>query len=68
MLIKPVKLFLTLAILATSFSLTACNKYAEKTDAKIETVLEKADDYLQQATIPDLPEETDTVRTKEDIW
>lgn len=68
MLIKPVKLFLTLTLLATCFSLAACNKYAEKTDAKIETVLERVDEHLQQATIPDLPETTDTVRTKEDIW
>lgn len=68
MLIKPVKLFLTMTLLATAFSLTACNKYAEKTDAKIETVLERAEEHLQQATIPDLPESTDTVRTKEDIW
>ncbi len=68
MLTKITKLFMLLTVLTTAASLTACNKYVEKTDAKIETIIEKADEHLQQATIPDLPETTDTVRTKDDIW
>ena len=68
MLTKFRKLIMLFTVLATAVSLTACNKYVEKTDAKIETILQRADEHLQQATIPDLPETTDTVRTKEDIW
>lgn len=68
MLTKHLKFTLLLTLLAGTFSLSACNKYVEKTDAKIETVIERADEYLQQATIPDLPEAVDTVRTREDIW
>ena len=68
MLTKFKKLIMLFTVLATAVSLTACNKYVEKTDAKIETILQRADEHLQQATIPDLPETTDTVRTKEDIW
>lgn len=68
MLTKFTKTLMILTLLATAVSLTACNKYVEKTDAKIETVLQRADEHLQQATIPDMPESTDTVRTKEDIW
>ncbi len=68
MQIKLIKSLMLATILATTISLSACNKYVEKTDAKIETITEKTEDYLQQATIPDLPETTDTVRTKDDIW
>lgn len=68
MLTKVTKLFMLLTVLAATTSLTACNKYVERTDAKIETIIERADEHLQQATIPDLPETTDTVRLKEDIW
>ena len=68
MLTKFKKSIVLFTVIATAVSLTACNKYVEKTDAKIETILQRADEHLQQATIPDLPETTDTVRTKEDIW
>lgn len=68
MQIKSIKLLMLATLFATTVSLSACNKYVEKTDAKIETITEKVDEHLQQATIPDLPETTDTVRTKEDIW
>ena len=68
MQIKFIKSLMLATILATTVTLSACNKYVEKTDAKIETILEKTDEHLQQATIPDLPETTDTVRTKDDIW
>ena len=68
MLTKFKKSIVLFTVIATAVSLTACNKYVEKTDAKIETILQRADEHLQQATIPDLPETTDTVCTKEDIW
>ena len=68
MQIKLIKSLMLATILATTVSLSACNKYVEKTDAKIETIIEKTDEHLQQATIPDLPETTDTVRTKDEIW
>lgn len=68
MQINFIKSLMLATVLATTVSLSACNKYVEKTDAKIETIIEQADEHLQQATIPDLPETTDTVRTKDDIW
>lgn len=53
---------------ASAVVLAGCNEYVAKTDEKIETTLERAEDHLQQAQIPDLPEPIDTVRTKNDIW
>ena len=49
-------------------SLTSCNKYVKETNEKIETTLERVEEHLEQASIPDLPQTTDTVRTKNDIW
>ncbi|MBQ4472451.1 MAG: hypothetical protein II942_04340 [Alphaproteobacteria bacterium] len=49
-------------------ALVACNKYVAETDKKIETTLERIEEYQQQAQIPDLPEPTDTVRVQNDIW
>lgn len=68
MLIKSVKLTVLCTLLAGALALTACNKYVDKTNKKIETTLERAEDHMQQASIPDLPEPVDTVRTKNDIW
>lgn len=68
MQIKSIKFLMLATLFVATVSLSACNKYVEKTDAKIETITERTDEHLQQATIPDLPETTDTVRTKEDIW
>lgn len=68
MLIKSIKLTVLCALLTGVFTLTACNRYVDKTNKKIETTLERIEDNLQQSTIPDLPEPVDTVRTKNDIW
>lgn len=68
MLTKTIKLGLMGVLMATTFALSACNEYVAKTNKKIETTLERAEDHLQQAQIPDLPEPVDTVRTKNDIW
>lgn len=57
-----------IALMASCALLAACNKYVEQTDKKIETTLERAEEYLQQAQIPAMPEETDTVRVHNDIW
>lgn len=57
-----------IALVAGCALLTACNKYVAQTDKKIETTMERAEEYLQQAQIPTLPEETDTVRMHDDIW
>ena len=56
------------ALIASSFVLAACNKYVVATDKKIETTLERVDEYIEQAQIPDLPEPTDTVTIHNDIW
>lgn len=68
MLIKSVKLTVLCTLLAGALALTACNKYVDKTNEKIETTLERVEDHMQQSNIPDLPEPVDTVRTKNDIW
>ena len=67
MLNKKISLSL-IALVAGSFVLAACNKYVAATDKKIETTLGQVEEYLQQSTIPDLPEPTDTVRSRNDIW
>ena len=68
MLTKSLKLGLTGILMGATFMLTACNEYVARTNEKIETVLERTEEHLQQAQIPDLPEPVDTVRTKNDIW
>ena len=67
MLNKKISLSL-FALIASSILLAACNKYVAATDKKIETTLERVEEYMQQAAIPDLPEPTDTVRSRNDIW
>ena len=57
-----------LGLVGCAFLLSACNHYAAKTNEKIETVLERVEDYSQRATIPDLPSPVDTVRMQNDIW
>ncbi len=50
-------------------SLTACdNTYIDKSNEKIETTLERAEGFMERASIPDMPEPIDTVRTNDDIW
>ncbi len=68
MLTKTIKFGLVGVLLATTFALSACNEYVARTNKKIETTLERVEDHLQQAQIPDLPAPVDTVRTKNDIW
>ena len=48
--------------------LSACNYYVDKADKRVETVLERVEDYRQEAEIPDVPEPVDTVRMQNDIW
>ncbi len=62
------KITVLCALLAGTFLVSACDKYTAQTSKKIETALERAEDYRQRAQIPDLPEPVDTVRTKNDIW
>ena len=38
------------------------------TDKKIETTLERVEEYTVQAQVPSMPEPTDTVRVQNDIW
>ena len=68
MLTKTIKIGFLTILMATTFALSGCNEYVDKTNKKIETTLERAEEHLQQAQIPDLPEPVDTVRTKNDIW
>ena len=60
--------FSLMALLAGCVLMSACNKYVAQTDKKIETTLERIEEYNQQAQIPAMPEETDTVRMHNDIW
>ncbi len=48
--------------------LTACNRYVAESDKRIETTLERAEDYYARSSIPDVPEQTDTVRIRNDVW
>ena len=64
--VKSVKVWF--GLLGGAFLLSACNHYADKTNEKIETVLERVEDYSQRATIPDIPSPIDTVRIHNDIW
>ncbi len=68
MLNKSMKWSLMGLLTAAAMTLSACNDYVANTNEKIETTLERVEDHLQQAQIPDLPEPVDTVRTKNDIW
>ena len=55
-------------VLGGALLLSACNYYVAKTDEKIETVVEKAEEARMQSEIPDMPEPIDTVRMQNDIW
>ena len=66
-MLKKSTLSLVAVLLGCTF-IAACNKYVAQTDKKIETTLERIEEYNQQAQVPDLPEETDTVRMHNDIW
>jgi len=57
-----------IALMAGCSLLAACNKYVAETDKKIETTLERVEEYHLQSQVPDLPEPTDTVRMHNDIW
>ena len=57
-----------IAFVAGCSLLTACDRYVAQTDKKIETTLERVEEYVQQAQIPAMPEEVDTVRVHNDIW
>ncbi len=60
--------FSLMALMVGCTLLAACNKYIADTDKKIETTLERIEEYHLQSQIPDLPEPTDTVRVHNDIW
>ncbi len=60
--------FSLIALMAGCTLLAACNKYVADTDKKIETTLERVEEYHLQSQVPDLPEPTDTVRMHNDIW
>ena len=57
-----------IALIAGCTMLASCNKYISDTNKKIETTLERVEEYNMQAQMPDLPEPTDTVRIQNDIW
>ena len=60
--------FSLIALMAGCSLLVACNKYVAQTDKKIETTLERVEEYHLQSQVPDMPEPTDTVRMHNDIW
>ncbi|MDY6407281.1 MAG: PilN family type IVB pilus formation outer membrane protein [Pseudomonadota bacterium] len=63
-----IKKYVWAGIALGTIVLSACNHYVDKTNARIETVLEKTEMYKEKSTIPDLPEPVDTVRVNNDIW
>lgn len=65
---KSIKIGVFLGVLGGVLLLSACNKYVEETNAKIETALERVEDLQKRATVPDLPQPVDTVRMQNDIW
>ncbi len=69
MQIKKTLNLLSFAILAvSSLGLVACNNHVKEVEDNIQTVLEEAEVYVEQAKIPYKPEPIDTVLMKEDIW
>ena len=62
--------FLMIGALMSFLGLGACDRYGhvDEVDDTIQLVLEEAQTYSEQAKIPYIPESTDTVTTKEDIW
>lgn len=56
------------AVMLGVMTLTSCNKYVKETNDKIETTLERVEEARMRSHIPDIPEPTDTVRHKNDIW
>ena len=66
--VKSFQKYILTGLLGGALLLSACNHYVDKTDARIETVLERTEMYSERATIPDLPEPVDTVRMNNDIW
>ncbi len=57
-----------LGLIGGIFMLSGCDRYVAKTNEKIETALERIEEYQLQATIPDMPTPVDTVRMQNDIW
>jgi len=66
--VKSFQKYILTGLFGGALLLSACNHYVDKTDARIETVLERTEMYSERATIPDLPEPVDTVRMNNDIW
>ena len=62
------KKYVWIGVALGAVALSACNHYVDKTNARIETVLEQTEMYKEHAAIPDLPEPVDTVRMNNDIW
>lgn len=65
---KWLKAGLLAGIMGGMLVLSACNRYVEKTNDKIETTLARAEEYKLKSSIPDLPQPVDTVRMENDIW
>ena len=66
--VNSIKKYVFVGFVSGVLALSACNHYVDKTNARIETVMEKTEMYRERATIPDLPEPVDTVRMNNDIW
>lgn len=69
MLIKKTTALLGVLTLGLAcLSLTACNDHVKEVEDNVQTVLDEAEVYTEQAKIPMRPENLDTVTMKEDIW
>ncbi len=65
---KWIKVGVLAGVLSGVLMLSACNKYVEQTNDKIETTLARAEEYKLKSAIPELPKPVDTVRMENDIW
>ena len=66
--VNSLKKGILLGLIGGIFMLSGCDRYVAKTNEKIETALERIEEYQLQATIPDMPAPVDTVRMQNDIW
>ena len=65
---KTLNLLSIVALAALTIGLAACDNHVKEVEDNVQTVLDEAEVYVEQAKIPYKPEPIDTVTMKEDIW
>ena len=56
------------SLMAIGLTLSGCNNHVKEVEDHVQTVLDEAEVYVEQAKIPYRPEPIDTVMMKDDIW